>query len=215
MNEKLLQTAQQALEAFEALKMIAGESLCADNLISDKDIARAALAALRAAITALRAQLAQPEQKCEPLTDQEMRKIADQHLIRQAAQRALKALETVRDYRIEENLHDEIIAIRNALAKQPSEQEPLMQPDGRCRWCLTYNGHQDGCPDAPQPAKPAEQQREWQALTDEELLEILKSTVAPWVYINCFSNAVEKKLKEKNTRYTTIKLLSLLFTKRK
>jgi hypothetical protein len=37
-------------------------------------------------------------------------------------------------------------------------QEPLMAPEGKCKECLTYNGHQDGCshatPPAAQPAVP-------------------------------------------------------------
>lgn len=36
--------------------------------------------------------------------------------------------------------------------KQP-QAEAVTQPEGRCRWCLTYNGHQDGCPEAPQQAE--------------------------------------------------------------
>ena len=43
--------------------------------------------------------------------------------LRQAAQQALKALENVRDYRIEESLYDDITALRNALAEP--EQKPV------------------------------------------------------------------------------------------
>jgi hypothetical protein len=32
------------------------------------------------------------------------------------------------------------------------EQEPLMEPEGKCKECLTYNGHQDGCSHATPPA---------------------------------------------------------------
>ena len=43
-----------------------------------------------------------------------------------------------------------IAALRAAL-----EQAPVQEPPGRCPSCMTYNGHQDGCPTTPQPA-PAE-----------------------------------------------------------
>ena len=159
--------------------------------------------------------------------------------LRQAAQQALKALENVRDYRIEESLYDDITALRNALAEP--EQKPValdqieqyrLQMAAISTAAMGYWKKGDGIlPDYDTPAlrdvadlyakyellvAQPKQKREWQALTDEELLEILKSTVAPWVYINCFSRAVEKKIKEKNTRYTPKKLLSMLFkSKRK
>jgi hypothetical protein len=45
-------------------------------------------------------------------------------------------------------------------AAQP-EQEFLMEPEGRCKECLTYNGHQDGCSHATPPAaQPAPVQPE-------------------------------------------------------
>lgn len=47
-------------------------------------------------------------------------------------------------------------AIMGLLAETPPKQpqaEAATQPEGRCRWCLTYNGHQDGCPEAHRQAK--------------------------------------------------------------
>jgi hypothetical protein len=34
----------------------------------------------------------------------------------------------------------------------PPAQQPLMEPEGKCKECLTYNGHQDGCSHATTPA---------------------------------------------------------------
>jgi hypothetical protein len=36
---------------------------------------------------------------------------------------------------------------------QPAVQGPLMEPEGKCKECLTYNGHQDGCSHATPPVQ--------------------------------------------------------------
>ena len=38
-------------------------------------------------------------------------------------------------------------------------QEPVMEPKGKCKECLTYNGHQDGCYATTPAAQPAPVQR--------------------------------------------------------
>jgi hypothetical protein len=43
-----------------------------------------------------------------------------------------------------------------AAAPVQPEQKPLMEPEGRCKECLTYNGHQDGCSHATPPAAPVQ-----------------------------------------------------------
>lgn len=47
---------------------------------------------------------------------------------------------------------DNMIKALRAALEQPA---PVQEPPGRCPSCMTYNGHQDGCPTTPQPA-PAE-----------------------------------------------------------
>jgi len=39
-----------------------------------------------------------------------------------------------------------------ARATAKAAQQPLMEPEGKCKECLTYNGHQDGCSHATPPA---------------------------------------------------------------
>lgn len=43
-------------------------------------------------------------------------------------------------------------------------------------------------------------QREWQGLTDDEIVEIAATPAAiPGAYVHCFARAIEARLKEKNT----------------
>lgn len=63
-------------------------------------------------------------------------------------------------------------------APPAAQPEQLFEPEGRCKECLAYNGHQDGCSKA-KPAKP---------LTDEEIEEIHKRTNWRW---GEFARAIE------------------------
>ena len=59
---------------------------------------------------------------------------------------------------------DCIKKITTSPAQPAFVQEPLMEPEGKCKECLTYNGHQDGCSHATPPAQPAPV-----PLTDEQV----------------------------------------------
>ncbi len=90
---------------------------------------------------------------------------------------------------------DEIadLPVGTMLYTAPPEQEP----EGRRRWCMTYNGHQDGCPEAPQ--RQAQPEREWQGLFFDAVYEAWHSAGmdvlgGDW---NTFASTLEAKLKEK------------------
>jgi hypothetical protein len=70
-----------------------------------------------------------------------------------------------------------------------AEQQPLMEPQGRCRECLTYNGHHDGCSHATPPAQPAQRK----PLTDDELTDLWYKQSLDWME---FARAIEAKIKE-------------------
>jgi hypothetical protein len=67
-----------------------------------------------------------------------------------------------------------------------------MEPEGKCKECLTYNGHQDGCSHATPPAA----QGTWVDLTHEEKRQLFECVdYQGWLdYIN----AIEAKIRSKN-----------------
>ena len=165
--------------------------------------------------------------------------------LRQAAQQALKALENVRDYRIEESLYDDITALRNALA-EPEQKPVALDQIEQYRWqmaaistaAMGYWKKGDGIlPDYDTPAlrdvadlyakyellvAQPKQKREWQRLTDEDVRDLWSWSMTAEAertantQQHAFALAVAAKIKEKNTRYTPKKLLSMLFkSKRK
>ena len=83
---------------------------------------------------------------------------------KEAMKLALEALENQRIFTLRpdhegkeltpKQVTDAITALKEALA-----QQPLMEPEGRCKECLTYNGHHDGCSLATQPAAQPKQKR--------------------------------------------------------
>jgi hypothetical protein len=96
---------------------------------------------------------------------------------------------------VPENFMDALkfdVAMRDAAPVQ----EPLMEPEGKCKECLTYNGHQDGCSHATTPAA----QRQWVGLTDEEIERVWQCTQANDFHdcVQPFAQAIEAKLKERN-----------------
>jgi len=161
--------------------------------------------------TAIHTRLAQPEQ--EP--------VAWQVMVENEATNQFSKKDMAHDWCVQQKLSGSPYAywIR-PLYTAPPEQESLawLYPEGlaalKAGKCWTaYGTKQDKDNNIPIYTTPAEQERrKCQELTDEELIETLKSIVAPWG----LARAVEAKLKEKNTRYTPNKLLSMLIkSKRK
>lgn len=116
--------------------------------------------------------------------------------LREAAQMALDELKYAQPFVLSKL--EAIEALRAALA-QP-EQEPVawVYPDGlealKNRKCWTaYGTHQNGMM---RPLYTAPPQREWQGLTDEEILIIYNThtNANEWGY----ERAIEAKLREKN-----------------
>ena len=77
----------------------------------------------------------------------------------------------------------------------PAQPAPVQEPEGKCKECLTYNGHQDGCHAAPPAA-----QRQWVGLTAEEIEKVWQLTQANDFHdcVQPFAQAIEAALKERN-----------------
>jgi hypothetical protein len=83
-------------------------------------------------------------------------------------------------------------ALKEALATPV--QEPLMEPEGKCKECLTYNGHQDGCSHATPPAaaQPAMSWEEMQSnyldlLSDvTQAKEVMRSAGCAGTFLEMF-----------------------------
>jgi hypothetical protein len=63
-----------------------------------------------------------------------------------------------------------VIELARADERAAPVQEPLMEPEGKCKECLTYNGHQDGCSHAAPPAPVP--------LTDEQIEHLWETRVS-------------------------------------
>jgi hypothetical protein len=144
--------------------------------------------------TAIHTRLAQPEQ--EP--------VAWQVMVENEATNQFSKKDMAHDWSVQQKLSGSPYAywIR-PLYTAPPEQESLawLYPEGlaalKAGKCWTaYGTQQDKDNSIPiYTAPPEQERREWQGLTDEELIETLKSIVAPWG----LARAIEAKLKEKNT----------------
>lgn len=82
--------------------------------------------------------------------------------------------------------------------REAEKQEPVMwvMPDGKTvdKWGLQFYGGQTGTPLYTHPLK-----REWVGLTDEEKAEIKKNNYWNIPHVPTLFDAIEAKLKEKNT----------------
>ena len=93
-----------------------------------------------------------------------------------------------------EKYEGELRALRDRLA-QP-EPEPVAW-NGEC--VLGHCGSPSGCDDSG-CCRAAPPKREWVGLTDDEIMEIVgQITSYRGEYMVCVGNAIEAKLKEKNT----------------
>ena len=92
---------------------------------------------------------------------------------------------------------DLVIASGTGIAQQAAQDEPVawMMPDGKTvdKWGLKFYGGVVGTPLYTHP--PA---REWVGLTDEEKADLFEGT-APYYNEADYADAIEAKLKEKNT----------------
>jgi hypothetical protein len=120
--------------------------------------------------------------------------------LREAAQQALEALETL-GYPLAA-----ITALRAALAQQEQEQEPVAW-----RWVPSKVWHDYVLSDDPEQAKLAREhgievqclythppRREWQSLSEEEIDDLSRTMVKGHKSVNWLTRAVEAALKEKN-----------------
>lgn len=129
---------------------------------------------------------------------------------RELMQMALDALEEAQSYTSSEiwspSMTNECAAAAEALraALAQPEQEPVawmeiekyIDEDNLWDSRKILRDYDNGLGE---PLYTAPPQREWQGLTDEEIVEIAATPAAiPGAYVHCFARAIEAKLREKN-----------------